>query len=212
MIVIADITVPASAFELGRVLEEFPNARIELERIVPLRDTIIPLFWVTGENEDDILPVLESSPLTAEARFLTDDGNRQLFEVRWTAEVDGLVTALVETGAKMLEGSSTGEGWDFRLQFRNREDLSKFRDIAEASDIPIMLRRLYNPNFPRDESVLSTEQAEAIMYAYERGYFEVPRGVTAAEIADHFEISDNALSQRLRRGLSALIYETMVRQ
>lgn len=212
MIVIADITVPARAFELGRLLEEFPNARIELERIVPLRDTIIPLFWMTESDPDDVVSSLNSSPLTAEARFLTDDGNRQLFEVRWTADVDGLVTALVETEAKMLEGSSTGEGWDFRLQFRNREDLSQFRQLAEESGIPIMLRRVYNPNFPRDESVLSSQQAEALMVAYERGYFEVPRAVTASELAEHFDISDNALSQRIRRGLSALIYETMVRR
>jgi predicted DNA binding protein len=212
MIVIADITVPSNAFELGRLLDEFPNARIELERIVPLRDTIIPLFWVTGSGPDEILDALTDSPLTAEARFLTDDGNRQLFEVRWTSDVDGLVTALVETEAKMLEGSSTGEGWDFRLQFRNREDLSRFRELAEASDIPIILRRLYNPNFPRDESVLSSEQAEALMYAYEQGYFEVPRSVTVTELADHFGISDNAFSQRLRRGLSALVFETMIRR
>ena len=212
MIVIADITVPSNAFELGRLLDEFPNARIELERIVPLRDTIIPLFWVTGNGTNEILDALTASPLTAEARFLTDDGNRQLFEVRWTSDVDGLVTALVETEAKMLEGSSTGEGWDFRLQFRNRDDLSRFRELAEASDIPIILRRLYNPNFPRDESVLSSEQAEALMYAYEQGYFEVPRSVTVTELADHFGISDNAFSQRLRRGLSALVFETMIRR
>jgi predicted DNA binding protein len=212
MIVIADITVPSNAFELGRLLDEFPNVGIELERIVPLRDTVIPLFWVTGSETNAILDALTASPLTAEARFLTDDGNRQLFEVRWTSDVDGLVTALVETKAKMLEGSSTGEGWDFRLQFRNRDDLSRFRELAEASDIPIILRRLYNPNFPRDESVLSSEQAEALMYAYEQGYFEVPRSVTVTELASHFGISDNAYSQRLRRGLSALVFETMIRR
>jgi predicted DNA binding protein len=212
MIVIADITVPASAFELGRLLEEFPNAGVELERIVPLRDTIISLFWVTGRETDEVLDSLTRSPLTAEAKFLTDDGNRQLFEVRWTSDVgrrtsdvDGLGTALVETEAKMLEGSSTGERWDFRLQFHNRDDLKRFRELAEASDIPTILRRLYNPNFPRDESVLSSEQAEVLMDAYEQGYFEVPRAVTVRELGDHFGISDNAVSQRLRRGLNTLV-------
>jgi hypothetical protein len=50
------------------------------------------------------------------------------------------------------------------------------------------------------------------MYAYEQGYFEVPRSVTVTELADHFGISDNAFSQRLRRGLSALVFETMIRR
>lgn len=44
MIVIADITVPSNAFELGRLLDEFPNARIELERIVPLDHAILPFL------------------------------------------------------------------------------------------------------------------------------------------------------------------------
>lgn len=211
MIVIADITVPASAFELGRLLDAYPTVRVELERIVPLRDTVIPLFWVTTTDYDEILETLNESPLTEEARFLTSDENRSLFEVRWTSDVDGLVTALVSTEAKMLEGSSTGEGWDFRLQFRDHDDLKEFREIAEGAEIPIILRRIYNPNFPRDESVLSTEQSEALMYAYEQGFFEVPRRTTVSELADHFGISDNAFSQRVRRGLSSLIYETMVR-
>lgn len=57
MTVIADITVPADSFELGRVLQDFPTVEIELERIVPLQETSIPLLWIsgtdTGEVEED---------------------------------------------------------------------------------------------------------------------------------------------------------------
>ncbi|WP_439028564.1 helix-turn-helix domain-containing protein [Haloarchaeobius sp. DT45] len=41
-------------------------------------------------------------------------------------------------------------------------------------------------------------------------YFEVPRSVNIDDLVEVVGISDNAHSQRLRRGLSRLIYETMV--
>ncbi|WP_368408785.1 helix-turn-helix domain-containing protein [Haloarchaeobius amylolyticus] len=42
------------------------------------------------------------------------------------------------------------------------------------------------------------------------GYFQVPRNGNVDELAEVVGISDNAFSQRLRRGLSNLAYETMV--
>ncbi|WP_435158335.1 hypothetical protein [Haladaptatus sp. DFWS20] len=66
MIPIVDITVSANAFELGRLLEEVPGIQIELERIVPLQDSIIPLFWVSNadRDQDEITAILAASPLT----------------------------------------------------------------------------------------------------------------------------------------------------
>lgn len=211
MIPIVDITVPAEAFELGRLLEELPGIRIELERIVPLRDTVIPLFWVSnGKDEEEIESILLDSPLTEEVNYLTEDGKRRLYEVTWSRDVDGLVSALIATDARMLEGESIGEGWDFRLQFASHDKLSEFRQYCEDKEIPIILRRLYNPHYPREGNSMTADQQEAILKAYERGYFEVPRNTTISELSEVFEISDNAYSQRLRRGLSSLIFETMV--
>jgi predicted DNA binding protein len=212
MIPIVDITVPAKAFELGRLLEELPGIRIELERIVPLEDSIIPLFWVsnTGGEEELVESILLDSELTEDVNYLTEDGKRQLYEVRWSREVDGLVTALMATRAKILEAESIGEGWDFRLQFPAHDDLSEFRELCEEEEIPIILRRLYNPHYPREDNSMTANQQEAILLAYERGYFEVPRKTTISDLAETFDISDNAYSQRLRRGLSSLVFETMV--
>lgn len=212
MIPIVDITVPADSFELGRLLEELPGIRIELERIVPLRDSIIPLFWVSNVDADQkqVENILLDSSLTEEVSFLTEDGKRQLYQVRWSRDVDGLVSALIESGAKILGAESIGEGWDFRLQFPSHDDLAKFREHCTASDIPIILRRLYNPHYPQESNSMTAEQQEAILMAFERGYFEVPRKTTISDLSESFDISDNAYSQRLRRGLSSLVYETMV--
>jgi predicted DNA binding protein len=210
MIPIVDVTVPADAFELGQLLHRLPGVRIELEQLVPLENSIIPLFWVSEGDPEKIEAILRESPLTEDVNFLADDGQRKLFRVHWNGEVNGLVQPLIKTNAKVLEAENVGEGWDFRLQFPSHGALSTFREHCESEGIPLMLRRLYNPKYPDEGKTLTTEQHDAILVAYERGYFNVPRETTVSELAAQFGISDNAFSQRLRRGLGTLIRETMV--
>lgn len=210
MIVISDISIPADAFPLGRVLEEYPNVEIELERIVPLREAIIPLFWVDDGNADGIEATLQDDPLTESVTQLTKTDSRILYEIQWSPDVDGLVQSLIETNARILEAEGTADVWDFRLQFRTRADLSAFREACEDHDIPLTLRRLYNPALPEDGGQLSAQQYEALISAYQGGYFEVPRGTSMNALATEFGISDSAVSQRIRRGTSALIAETLL--
>ncbi|GAB7020417.1 helix-turn-helix domain-containing protein [Halostagnicola bangensis] len=210
MIVITDISIPAHAFPLGRVLEKYPNVEIELERIVPLSEAIIPLFWVDAENADHIEETLEDDPLTKNVAQLTQTDSRILYEIQWSPDINGLVQSLIENDARILEAEGTADVWDFRLQFRTREDLSAFRDACEAHDIPLTLRRLYNPALPEDGGQLSSNQYETLIEAYREGYFEVPRGTSMDALAMEFDISDSAVSQRIRRGTSALIAETLL--
>jgi predicted DNA binding protein len=210
MIPIVDITVRAGDFELGRLLEEIPQIHVELERIVPLHDSVIPLFWTSNGEKEKIITTLEQSPLTESVQYLTEDGKRQLFEVRWSPDVDGLIQNMIVTNARLLEGESIGEGWDFRLQFPSHDELQRFRDMCAEKEIPIILRRLYNPHYPTEGNGMTSEQHEAVLTAYERGYFEIPRNTSLSELAEIFGISDSAYSQRLRRGISSLVYTTMV--
>jgi predicted DNA binding protein len=214
MILIADISVPSETFPLGKVLEEFPEVEIELERLVPLREAIIPLFWVSGgesdaERERLVQTALDDDPLTEAVTKLTSTADRTLFEVRWNNEINGIIQSFIETDAELLQAQGTADVWDFRLQFRSRDALVEFRRSCETDDIPLTLRRLYNPSIPADNGRLTDNQHDALVTAYEEGYFEVPRRVSMGTLAARFDISDSAFSQRLRRGTSALIAETL---
>lgn len=210
MTVIADITIPSEEFELGRVFDEHPDITIDLERIVPLGDAVIPLFWITSGDADAIESTLLDSPHTEIARNLTDAGDRVLFEVRWDLEIDGIIQPLIETNGRVLEATGNADEWEFRVRFSAQEHLNEFNQAATDKGIPVTLRHLYNPTPPEEQSPMSDEQHEVITEAYRRGYFNVPRDVTAADLANSFEVSDSAVSQRLRRGLSTLVRKTMI--
>ena len=209
MTVIADITVPADAFPLGRVLEDVPDVEIELERIVPLQEAIIPLFWISGGETRDIETVLRDHHGTETVEELTSAEGRTLFEVHWSPEINGLIQALIDARAKILEATGTADSWDFRLRFSAHEDLSAFNMALTEDGIPVTLRHIYNPTLP-EESSLSPEQRDALLTAHRQGYFEVPRRTTLTELADTIEISDSALSQRIRRATDTLVEQTLL--
>lgn len=210
MTVIADITVPAHTFALGRVLDDIPDIEIELERIVPLQEAIIPLFWISGGDPERIEASLHDHPKTENVTELTTADDETLYEVHWSPDINGLVRALIDTRAKILEAIGTADTWDFRLRFTAHEDLSEFNMALTEDDIPVTLRHIYNPTLPEDQSTLSSDQREILLMAYRHGYFKVPRRTTLSDLAETEEISDSALSQHIRRGLDALIEKTLL--
>jgi len=209
VVVIVDITVSADAFALGGVLDEHPGVEIELERIVPLHDAIIPLFWISSGETEAIEETLRENRYTDDVSELTTTDGRTLFEVQWSSEINGIIEALVESNAKILEATGTADAWEFRLRFWSHENLSRFNQIATDAGVSITLRHMYNPTTPDENSTLSPQQEEAVRMATERGYFRVPRDCTAGELAAEIGISDSAFSQRLRRGLSAILADRL---
>ena len=108
-------------------------------------------------------------------------------------------------GATVLEARGTAESWDFRLRFGSHDDLSTFNISLTEKGIPVTLRRIYHPPESDERPEVSSVQRETLREAYRRGYFQIPRRINQAELADELEISDSALSQRIRRGVSKLI-------
>jgi len=106
MAAVVELLIAADAFDLGRVTKVAADVHLELERVVPTGEDIMPFFWATGE--------------------------------------------------------------DF-------------------------------------EAFERAVRAEALVSAVERGYFEVPRGVTLGDIADDLGISQQAASERVRRGTNTVL-------
>ena len=58
----ATFTVPSDQFPLGTVFDELPDVTVELERIVPARDVVIPYFWVRGTTVADVESAFAEHP------------------------------------------------------------------------------------------------------------------------------------------------------
>ncbi|WP_458190642.1 bacterio-opsin activator domain-containing protein [Haladaptatus sp. NG-WS-4] len=205
MAVITDIEIPADQFALGQLLEEYPDVEIELVRVIPLRDGIIPLFWVEGGDPEEIEATVRRDPLAENIELLTEADGRYLFEIRWSTEIDALIQPMIESRAEVLIAEGTVDSWMFRLQFANRSMLADFRQHCQDNGVQFELTALYNPTIPDEELTegeLTNEQFDLLATAHEHDYWDIPRGIELGELADLIGVSSNAASQRMRRGPS----------
>lgn len=211
MSVIAYFTTPADDFIFRDVLDSQPNVRIRLETMVPTGSTLIPYCWISGEDVSVIEATLEDSPFIETAKILDELENEGLFRVEWTQEFDGLIDAIRESEAVMLEGAGGGSEWSFRFRFPSYEQLSLFYRTCADNDVRLTLDKIHNPVEPKDMAGygLTTYQRRALLAALELGYFDIPRRTTLVELGDGLGVSDAAVSQRIRRGLDTLISGTL---
>ncbi|WP_458205488.1 helix-turn-helix domain-containing protein [Haladaptatus sp. NG-SE-30] len=199
MSVTADLTISGEQFALGTALLTDTDVHVELERVVPASQQVLPFFWATGTEFESFEREVETSPHVENLVLLDQVGDRILYRAEWGSEVESFIHGIVAVGATILEAHSNDE-WRFRLRFDDHEDLSDFNDYCDDHDIQYRLDRvLTDTDVDHQEFGLTDEQREALVLAVERGYFDVPRGVTLGDLADEFDISQQALSERVRR-------------
>ncbi|SFC36872.1 Predicted DNA binding protein, contains HTH domain [Halobiforma haloterrestris] len=212
MSVIATVAIPASEFPLGSLLEPVPDATVTVETTVPTSDGVVPYLWVPDEAADEILAALEASTDVDDATPIDEVDDSVLVKIEWDQRVNGVLAAIRESDAIVTSAVGTASRWTLRLRFPAYEDLSQFYTDCVDGDVSLELVQLHEAVDPDSEFRfgLTRAQRELVIAAYEAGYFEVPRKTTLVELAEQLEISDSAVSQRLRRGLAALINATLL--
>lgn len=211
MSVIVEFSIPGEEFILGRALQEAPGLSVELEKMIPTGNTAIPYFWVVGENRELFDAVLEHDPELSEFEVIDELDGRRLYRAEWDPSADTFIQTIVDHDAILQEAGGDAESWGFQLRFADSHDLSEFHTYCREQDIDLTVESLYNPIEPETVEMgeLTEAQHSLIERVHDAGYFEVPRKVTLVEIAEELGISDQAVNERLRRGLNTLIEATL---
>jgi hypothetical protein len=73
------------------------------------------------------------------------------------------------------------------------------------------VNRLYNPSNPKSGGRfgLTPKQREALVTALDAGFYNIPPNATMDEVAQAIDISQQAMSKRLRRAHGNLIRNTL---
>ena len=207
----ATFTVPSDQFPLGTVFSELPAVTVELERLIPARDVVIPYFWVRGTEIDDIEDAFTEHPGVKTIRLVDSIEDEYLLRVEWALDYDDVLTILAETEVPLIEATGTNEQWTFEIRGDDRSDIADFQRRCRELDIPVTLTELHGltPVKTGTEAVLTHTQQEALILAYERGYFESPREVTLEELGEELGISQQAVGSRLRGGIKQVLGGTL---
>ncbi|MCT9097101.1 helix-turn-helix domain-containing protein [Haloarchaeobius sp. HME9146] len=215
MSIIATFQVPPEDFPLGPVLQSLGEVEVQMERIVPLRGRVIPFVWVSGDDaeEADIEQALEEHEEVEDVSVLDHIGNDWLVRLEWQPELGGLLEAILDSEGVLLDASGSNDEGRFSVQFDDHTGVSEFHQHCQDNGIEATLLRLHTPEerpAAWADFGLTESQYIALVTAHEAGFFDVPRGTTLTQLADEFGISDSAISQRIRRGIDALIENTLL--
>ncbi|NIC00979.1 helix-turn-helix domain-containing protein [Halobacterium sp. R2-5] len=207
----ATFRVPGDEFPLGTVFEELPNATVELERIVPGADVVIPYFWVRGSHSDDIVTAFSNHPGIRDMKLIDSVEDEYLLRVEWVSDYEDILSTIARTEVPLIEAKGTAEQWTFEIRGDDRSDIAEFQHRCRQQNIPIELTALHalTPLETGAEAAITDSQQEALTLAYERGYFDTPREITMTELGEELGISQQAVASRIRRGTRRILGSTL---
>lgn len=131
---------------------------------------------------------------------LTDRGRELFTYPQWSSD-----------GAVFLDGHRRRDSWRFCIQFPDEESLQRYVAYCEDCAIdfsPIRVVRT-NSSMTDDRYGLTSTQSSTLVTASQEGFFQIPRECTLEELAADSDITHQALSERLRRGMDSLVDSTL---
>ena len=189
------------------LFEEGANFRLEIKQVVACGpDTLSVTCWVETAHLEAFEAQLECWERGETTQYTDWQDDRALYQVRvpisrttywdWTS-----------LGGVLLDATVTPQGATIRMEFPDHDSLVTYRERCLEQDIDFSLNSLTDvrSDSELDSQPLTSAQRTFVASAIEHGYFEIPRGISMVELAAEHDISDQAASERLRRGLSNLL-------
>jgi predicted DNA binding protein len=210
MSVVADFSIPVDAFCLGDSLEAVPSATAELDRVVAHSpDHVLPFVWLFDVDQAVFDASLEHDS-SVEAWEVTDSFERSvLYHFEWTDIVSERLQEILDHEGVILNARGTTDGWRFLARFASHDHFSTFRNQFWSPGA-ITLHRIGASKTPGTAQYgVTNKQREALLAAYDAGYYDIPSTVTGVELAQGLGISQQSVSRRLNRGVKTLIGNTL---
>ena len=161
-------------------------------------------FWATGTDLEGFERALQRDDSVFGVIRLDDDGEEERL---YSAQVDTTATltaASEEFDATWLTVQYTDDWWHTESRFPDMDTLDRYRNWLTDRDAAVHVDNVYVEDVD-DGQDLTRRQRETVILAYEKGFFEVPRQATLTDLATEFDVSEQAISQRLRRAYSRLV-------
>lgn len=208
MSIIVEFTVPAEAFALCETLSKTPSMIVEVERVVAHDpEQIMPYFWTAEGDYDRFETAAAEDPSIEHLEKVDEVENAVLYRANWVQDVESVIYAYTEIGARLLNATGRNDQWKLQLRFDDQEGVDQFNEHIKQNEFNIDLHRIYEPTHPalKGHQGLTKTQRETLLAGLRSGYYDIPRETTTEALAEEFGISQQALSKRFRRGHRVLV-------
>jgi hypothetical protein len=171
------------------------------------------LVWASGCDVDQFEATILADRTVREYAALTTADDQHLYRLTLSEAGADATTypTIVDQDILVCDAVMEYGATRMRAQFPSRDALKAYRNACQQQDIPFSLVSLYSDEDESEpQSGVTPPQREALVVAWEQGYFAVPRSTTLTELAEHLGLSKQATSARLRRGTAALVRATLI--
>ena len=193
-------------FALADLFERVPDARVECESAVANPDDHALLVVRTDERKRIIDGALRSDSGVAAVECFGGRADGWTYRVTWKGQPRRLIQRLVAADVTLLSMRGRGGEWKLRLLTPDREGIAQAHEIMDDLGCEADCRSITPADGERSSRYgLTDDQRETLVKAFEMGYFNIPRSVSAEELATDLGISHQALSERFRRAYGQLV-------
>lgn len=184
----------------------FPDATLRLLTGVPKEDRALELGEVRAENAEKVASTIRSHPDISEydqiyagdrrviAQYEADE--RGLYEFLWESSLPPEFPIIIENGEMEFNVTATQE------QFKT------FVAVLDETERQYDLLTLVHTD--EQDALLTDRQRECLTVAHRRGYFDVPRECTLAELADGLGVDKSTASETIRRATARIVGQFLV--
>lgn len=198
MSLVVEYRVSGDPIKLSEVARAVPDASLEIERWRQLGDEVAWYVWVEAEDFGRVRDTMEGLPNAEDVTLLNDEGTVRLYSLRLDPIVDAPPLDLLEEGA-ITDGYVEPDGLHLTSRVSGRKVITGTWRYLRSHDIDVSVKRLTRASDDNGGGQMTDPQFDALMTAYEMGYFDEDERVTHEEIAEELGISRSSLSSRLRR-------------
>ncbi len=193
---------------LANVISSLPEVTIRVLQEVstdPVSDTS---FFVLETDRIEILEhELAADHTVEDAQQVSRYEGWPVYSIEFTPETLLLGSVVTEHNGFALAAHQHDGGWIERWQLPGRSALQSVWEYAndQAFEFEIRTVREISNSTDIHGTGLTEKQKTTLIHAYNNGYFQKPAEITLEEIADDLDISMNAASGRIKRGMRNII-------
>jgi len=191
---------------VAEVSNSYPDATFRLLTGVPKGDRALELGEIRADNAEHIGETIRNhQDIHAYECLYAGSGRviaqyeaveKSLYEFLWDSSLPPEFPVIVKAGEMEFDLTTT------------REQFEAFGDALDSSDRQYELLSVIST--VEGESILTDRQRECLAVALRRGYFDVPRECTLADLAESLGVDKSTASETIRRGTGRVVSEFLV--
>ncbi|WP_380677052.1 helix-turn-helix domain-containing protein [Salinigranum sp. GCM10025319] len=195
-------------------VERASTVDVTLEQQTPSEDGSLDLtIWASGDGLGGFEDGLDADETVSRWVHIGGTETSKLYRTRLTERASSSIDyhGWADGKAVFLSAERDAARWTVEGYFPDRSVLRDLAAGCESNGVTFDLLEVSDTDRLQDarQFDLSDVQLQTLLTALNRGYYSVPRQVTLEELAASLDVSHQAVSERLRRGVDSLLRSTV---